>query len=619
MARVADLPASNLLRFFLSYGPDESNTNLFDEKVAQNMLRFGIQPIDLRVKNIKEIENLLVGEEPASVLIAGVAGDGKSYHLRQVWKDLGGDVNLWQENGDKTLTVQIPGKVQRDIVFIKDLSAGLSNFVNLWDTVLKKQSTQPNSIIMACNQGQILTRLRALGDQEANQFANQLEDTFFGTDSKRVVNGIHVFDLSRVSQSDRLKEIIQHIVMHSGWQVCNQVDKECPLFKHCFIQQNLDLLWDRVNDKPTVITKRLCQLVELAGFNGTHFPMRELLMLVENALFGLKNPPSGKLGNCHFVQSKYRDQKSVRGTKMDLFTNLLGDNLSKSLREKKELFKNLANFEVGSFGHPYFDKLILLGNENPDVTVRNIYQKYLGKLPLPPSIEDGLSAEKVAAERAKWLQEARLRLFFCWDEKDNQGKIIHENELWTMTAYPHAADYLKLREESIKYSDEQDIPPQLITGLNRIMTGSASVMDESVIRLATNGADTQDPVGLMVVGQISAGMIFQAAQATMVFNSTGADAVPVLKFQILPNEEEAIHFNLTPRRYEFLVNLDEGTLPTSFSKQCQSEFYALKSLLVRAVYELQKYQKRRMNGIRVHFIDDRSPITIKLPVRENDE
>ena len=142
-------------------------------------------------------------------------------------------------------------------------------------------------------------------------------------------------------------------------------------------------------------------------------------------------------------------------------------------------------------------------------------------------------------------------------------------------------------------------------------------MDDSVIRLATNGADSQDPVGLLVVGQISTDTIFRQAQATMVFNSTGADAVPVLKFEILPDENETIHFSLTPRRYEFLMNLEEGTLPTSFSKQCQSEFYALKSLLVRAVLELQKNPKRRANGLRVHFIDERSPITIKLPVRED--
>ena len=88
MPRIPDLPASQLIRFLAAYGPDENNQNLFDEN-AQRASRINrIDSFDLEAKDVPKIVEVLKGDGPVSVLIAGVAGDGKSYHLRQVWKAL---------------------------------------------------------------------------------------------------------------------------------------------------------------------------------------------------------------------------------------------------------------------------------------------------------------------------------------------------------------------------------------------------------------------------------------------------------------------------------------------------------------------------------------------------
>lgn len=616
-----DLPASNLLRFLLSYGPEDSNTNLFDEKVTENAERYRIKPIELSVKYVEEIIGLLRKQAPCHVLIAGVAGDGKSYHLRQVWTQLGGSLEKWQESGDLDLAITLEDGRKRTISFIKDLSAGLTSFETLW-----RMFGEPDrAVVMACNHGQILSKLRLLDTPQATDFANALEDTFFNAQASGQIGPVRVFDLSRVSQSERLLEIIQKIATHPGWTRCDEPG--CPLLEPCLIRKNLDALWDRHADKPTMIAKRLCALVELAGLNGNHFPIRELFMLVVNTAFGIKRERSGGLGNCHFVQKKCSEDKTVRTARMDLFSNLLGNNMTETTRKRKELFRHLADFEVGAFGHPFFDRLILLGHEDPREEVRALYQKYLGDLPRPKAIAQdssddeqsrlhGAASEAARLQRAQWLAEARRRIFFRWNERKADGSVLHEKDLWSLTAYPHAADYLELVRECRANGGEQEIPPHLIAGLNRIMTGSASCTDSNSIALATNGADSRDPVGLLVVGKISTNMDFSAGEAFMVNPTEAGDVVPQLQFRLGSDPEQArICFDLTPRRYEFLANLEEGMLPTSFSKQIQSEFYALKALLVRAALARQN---KRGKKLKIYLIDDEHPpITIKLPANNS--
>ena len=82
--------------------------------------------------------------------------------------------------------------------------------------------------------------------------------------------------------------------------------------------------------------------------------------------------------------------------------------------------------------------------------------------------------------------------------------------------------------------------------------------------------------------------------------SGAVDAAPEIVFS--PNEGEAgeIRFPLTPRRYEFLARAAAGTLPTSFSGQCQSEFFSLKARLIRAAERVapnpRKLELRLMTG-----------------------
>lgn len=582
MPRIADLPASKLIRFLTAYGPDDNNQNLFDENVQTTSAKNGIAAFDLETKDVPEIISILKGKEPVSVLIAGVAGDGKSYHLRKIWQALGGDPKSWQSKGMPGVEIALANGARRQVHFINDLSAYGEPFQTLWDQVSRADSG--HAFVIACNHGQILTRLRELDDAGARSFADSLEEAFFRADSRRPFNHIHLFDLSRTSQSENLYRIIELICTQDGWDAC--VRQSCDYLQGCPIRENLKVLWNADENSPvrvkgsTQVTKRLCELVRLAAYDGAHIPVRELFLLTVNAIFGRASLPgkrgsrksAGATADCHLVRRMRLNEIPL--VEVSACRNLLGGNLGERARVQKSLFRRLDLFQVGRFGDPYFDNLILTGKNHPDPKKKALFEKYLSDLsPMPKESDDGMKDwNEYWEQRTLWLEDARRRLFFRWNEPD-----IHAS-VWSLTAYRHAEDFLKLREQAIEGSEQGSEPEEwLVEGLNRVFSGSPASENKANILITTNGAESRTPAGGLVVGSISAG--YWNSDVRLRCSSGKADAVPVLEFY--SQDVKPIQFLLTPRRYEFLAGIAEGLLPSSFSEQCQAEFYSLKATLIR--------------------------------------
>lgn len=583
MPRLPDLPATKFLRFLSSYGSSDNNTNLFDEKVHLNARKNNVVPFVLKTDFVDRMVDILKSPKPVSVLIAGVAGDGKSFHLRHTWVGLGGCETAWNENRNLTLDVTMTNGETRSILFIKDLSANQTNFDLIWEKLVASRTDPKVSVVIACNHGQILNRLSARPD--AADVLEGVEDTFFQADTERYIDNLVIFDLSRTSQSDRLEEIIRLICRHEKWLACSTTP--CAHKDFCPIRRHLDLLWNAETDQPTPMTRRLCQLVRVAGFDGFHVPIRELFLLAVNAILGCK---SSGMASCHTVQTNLTNPEKAKT--IDIFQNLLGNNMATVLFRKKSMYGHLAQFEVGEHGDPYFDQIILIGDQHPDPEIRSLFAKYFHNFPEQPS--DG---PKDCEERLAWLIAARRRLFFLWDEPH------HREEIWRLTAYRHVPQYLQMREDA---QDDDQIDQTVIDGLNRVLTGSSQLEGQD-IQIATNGADSRTPVGLLLVGKINADMQ-SGGNAWVSCDAKGADAVPVLYFLFPQFQEEPLTFSLLPRRYEFLASLAEGYLPTSFSGQCQSEFYSLKAVLVRASARVKNPKKTQTLSLR--FIDKTS-VTLK--------
>src|SRR5688572_23852578 len=83
-------PSSAWIRFLRSYGPTPNNLTLFDEYVTDALGKAKVQPITLSSPLLEKIKERVDSGVPGSILIAGTAGDGKTYHCRGLWTYLGG-------------------------------------------------------------------------------------------------------------------------------------------------------------------------------------------------------------------------------------------------------------------------------------------------------------------------------------------------------------------------------------------------------------------------------------------------------------------------------------------------------------------------------------------------
>ena len=78
-------PSSAWVRFLRSYGPTPNNLTMFDEYVSDALGRARVQPISLSTPLLEEMVRHIEFKVPGSLLIAGTAGDGKTYHCRALW------------------------------------------------------------------------------------------------------------------------------------------------------------------------------------------------------------------------------------------------------------------------------------------------------------------------------------------------------------------------------------------------------------------------------------------------------------------------------------------------------------------------------------------------------
>ena len=112
-------PASAWVRFLRSYGPTPNNLTMFDEYVSGALGRAKVQPISLSTPLLDAMVKHIESKAPGSLLIAGTAGDGKTYHCRALWTRIGGDPKVWAGKGNVKEHRLADGRLA---VFIKDLS-----------------------------------------------------------------------------------------------------------------------------------------------------------------------------------------------------------------------------------------------------------------------------------------------------------------------------------------------------------------------------------------------------------------------------------------------------------------------------------------------------------------
>jgi len=580
-------PASVWVRFLRSYGPTPQNLTMFDEYVSSAVGKAKVQPIKLSTPLLDAMIAHVESKAAGSMLIAGTAGDGKTYHCRALWTHLGGDPKAWAAKGNVKELKLADGRLA---VFIKDLSEFNGPESDLPLQRLERSvlgGDDSELVILAANHGQVLDRLRDLGKRQGGRhpLRTPLQECFL--QAGPAPDRLAVFDLSRTTTRQTFQEVARAVAGHPNWDNCvkcslNVGGKVCP------IDENRRRLLGEADGAQ--LASRLGDLVEIARLNGLHLPVRDLLALCSNMVLGYSDAKLAKenLMTCADV-AKIQEAGSVSDA--SIYANAFGANLPKRRAADRPVFKAMAGFGVGEETTNAADGLLVYGKD--DSRLQADFARLVASDPIYGATTNYIAAQDAyleghegarldggAAAFIEMLEDQRRRLYFTLPKEESSYSR------WDMTVFRYAGEYLELIDTLEKKTSQvnEAVRGRIAKGLNRVLTGLL-LENADRIFIASSGGFTQSRVSVLCDYDTSARRQGGAGMAIKLNAMTGR---PFLEVLLAPGANNGVIFDLTPIRYEFLARVAEGALPASFSNECLEDLLAFKAKLLRKAETVRK-------------------------------
>jgi broad-specificity NMP kinase len=572
-------PSSAWVRFLRSYGPTPNNLTLFDEFVTDNLVKAKVKPITLSSPQLEKIKKHVDSGVAGSILIAGTAGDGKTYHCRGLWTHLGGAEKDWTA---KTTVKHLKLADGRQATFVKDLSELNDEESDAALTVMERSMRGDDTqsfVVIAANHGQILERLRDLGKRQGrtHPLRKPIQEAFLQHGASPA--GLAIFDLSRTTRRESLSEVLKAVAGHQEWDNC----KQCSLRaggRICPIYENRSRVLGELDNG--LFAKRLGDIVEVSRLNGWHLPVRDLLALASNMILGHADAKLAKEGlmACSDV-AKIQEKGAIE--EASLYGNVFGSNLPLRRAMSRPVFRALASFGVGTETTNAADGLMVYGADDPKLmdafnrllgndVVYGATQGYLASLQRYLEGDEAARIDNGAQEFLDRLQAQRRRLFFTIPDTEK------EYDYWLMTAFRFAGDYLEmialLADGKIV---SESTRARLVRGLNRVMTGLL-IENNDKLFVASSGGFTQSRISVLcdteAAARRSGGVGMRIKLDPMTERVT-------LDVALAAGPNHSASFTLSPVRFEFLCRVAEGALPGSFSNECLEDMLAFKAKLLR--------------------------------------
>ena len=578
----------NWIKFVRQYGPIPRNDNMYDEHIQGAARRAHVRPISFEHPLRNDVLSLFEPDrEPGSVILTGDAGDGKTHLCREVWQKLTGATTALTEPyveapfacaGGRTVTVHI----------IKDLSEWAPQRDAVWEAskqqVLQQfcrsifEPTPADVFFVAANDGQLIESWRRLGDDDYVARTRQLFETLL-VENKQQVAGTHLtfFNLSRCSSAVLFDRALDAFLGHEGWEECLQLHAaEHEFFgAKCPIRHNYELLHN------PLVRKRLRALLELCDLNDLHTPIRQILLLLSNALLGHPDVKDGVM--------RPSDVPAViqNGTvsKASLYNNIFGENLLENRREAITVFDYLGRFRIGHETTNEIDNILIFGEA--DEKFRRHFDMLVGSdhfygaddLYRAAQLQylEGADEESHHKPFLQLLVHKRQGLFFTIPE-DQEDEL----NLWEMTVFKYAGEYLSRLMPILRAGRlvEQPILARLVRGLNRIFAGMLVSSDRELL-LATSLSFSNAKISRLLEDRLS--VRSRRDEKIDIILDRG---MPKLRVCLTDKIWRCLDLHLV--RYEFLSRVAEGALPSSFSQECYEDILAFKSQLLAAVAEREQ-------------------------------
>lgn len=571
------------VRFLRNYGPIPTNDNMYDESIQRALRRHKIRPITLPAPLRDELVAMFKGDRPVSHIITGTAGDGKTYHCREVWVALGGDVAAWNQ-GDK---IQRLALGDRTLVIVKDLSELRDDESSDLIAEFARDVADPATTtfyLFAANHGQLLEKLKSVPDTDVvARVSKVVEDLLVTGITSDPGIALDLTDLSRSPAATMAMAIIDEVTGHEGWAGCESCaassDASCPIF------ENRRRLVGEGPEDP--FKRRLTALIELSERNGSHFPVRQLLALVANAILGHSDARDG-LMSCDDVTWIAASGKADLAS---IYRNIFGENLKRSKAEKTELFRKLNAFGIGAETSNRVDNLLVYGADDPihaaDYAALVLNDPVYGATPAYAMAQRTYLEGADDGDRTGFLnvlRAQRQRLFFTMPEAR-----VDDYALWDLTVFRYAGLYLEVAEKiAARQAAPRTALNMVVRGLNRIFTGML-VQNQDELVLATSGSYSQSKRSPLLDELISVPR--SGGEEVSIVPDPGDGSFGVMVKLVRGTEIAPVFLSLSPTRFEFLGRVAEGALPSSFSLECHEDLLAFKARLLR-----ETENRRRLDG-----------------------
>ncbi|TLD41183.1 MAG: Serine-rich protein [Candidatus Jettenia ecosi] len=609
------MTSSKWIAFLRQYGPIPRNDNMYDETIQRSAQKHGIAPIEFEHPAYSKVIACFDKNStsyPVSVILTGTAGDGKTYLCRQVWKQLKGDDKDWiSDNPYMSIQSYYP-KVQNThfssdctenyrqftVHFIRDLSGWAPQQGAEWESDKEellqrfcKSLFDPESneiFLIAANDGQLIESWRRLKDTEYVIKARKVfEDLLVEDRQEQPGVRLRFFNLSRGSSAELFDRAIKSFLDHPGWQESfkYKAGENEAFGSNCPIRHNYELLQN------PLVQSRLCSLLELCDSNGLHVPIRQILLLLTNAILGHPDVKDHLMVPLDIP--KILTAGSV--SKASLFNNIFGGNLSETRRQSITVFDYFDRFQIGYETSHRIDNILIFGDT--DETLRKYFTQLVADDRFYGAdkrydaakyqyIEGDDEDQEKSKDFLQLLISQRRGLFFKIP-KDSEGEL----NLWELTVFKFAGEYLSSVVDVLRNGGivKRPILSRIVKGLNRIFTGMLVNSDREIF-LATSGNYSQAKISRILIDRIS---VDPNKGEKIILKYDSSTGHIILAIYLSSNIIEELVLNLI--RYEFLSRIAlEGALPTSFSKECYEDILAFKSKLITA------YEKRKiMDGTAV--------------------
>ncbi len=569
------LHESAWISFLRQYGPVSTNENMFDEDIQKAARNKKMRAVSFEAEHLDDLIKNFKSNKPVSVILTGTAGDGKTFYCRRVWEELGGDISIWAQK--KKINSLVLPEEHRQLIVIKDLSElTLEDAQEVLPQVAESITNQNTEkvYLIAANDGQLMERWREVLDTPLISNVRYIVEDMLVNERREKENvALRLYNLSRLPIKNLFPRVLNAVIQHEGWQTCEQ----CPFHeprngtKCCPIWENKQRL-----EQDAITRERLLQLLELCEFNNIHLPIRQLLLLVSNALLG---HPQVKehLMSCRDVPQILDNDMTAAS---NLYRNAFGENLGKRRRQAIDVFVALNRFGVGNETNSRVDNMLIFGEAEPSQKdnyrefvlndfyygADNTYQSQQTAYLEGTTSDDG-------EQFLSMLRTQRQRLFFTLP-----SRVEDHMNLWGLTVFQYAGDYLQIIEQlnQIDPITSKNTLAPLVRGLNRIFTGLLVDKVDKLI-LATSGSYSQARVCHILEEYVSV----SRDKGQMVSLTRDTNQHPLLQVSIGKGEHMKVSLRLQLTRFEFLRRVAEGALPSSFSRECYEDILSFKTSLLR--------------------------------------